>query len=99
MFFDRLDRKKSHLLTPSLAPHIPTATAVYSKTASLSISRLREVRGSLPHAAVCTYKQDLRAALKNYQIRCGHDGGNVEEDGWIIVSVLGSKVALLGTSE
>ena len=51
MFFDRLDRKKS-LLTPSPAPHIPTATAVYSETASLSVSRRREERGSLPQVAV-----------------------------------------------
>ena len=98
MFFDRLDRKKSHLPTPSPTP---TATAVYSKTASLSVSRRREERGSLPHVAVGRYAQNLRAraALKNNQIRCGHGGGGVEEDGWIIVSVLGSKVALLGTSE
>ena len=74
MFFDRLDRKKCHLLTPSPAPHIPTATAVYSKTASLSVSRRREERGSLPHVAVGRYAQNLRAraALKNNQIRCGH---------------------------
>ena len=98
MFFDRLDRKKSHLLTPSPAPHIPTATAVYGKTASLSVSRRREERGELAPGRG-RYSQDLQATLKSYQIRCGHGGGGVEEDGWIIVNVLGSKVALLGTSE